>query len=48
MLNAMYVAPRQLIEAEASWPQQAKETISLIGKLYEIKNPIRSPKLPDD
>ncbi len=39
---------RQFIEAEASWPQQAKEAISLIGKLYEIEETIRSQKLTDD
>ncbi|MDP5138089.1 IS66 family transposase [Rheinheimera baltica] len=39
---------RQFIEAEASWPQQAKEAISLIGKLYEIEDAIRNQKLTDD
>ena len=39
---------RQFIEAEASWPEQAKEAISLIGKLYEIEETIHSQKLDDD
>ncbi|MFN3711931.1 MAG: IS66 family transposase, partial [Alishewanella aestuarii] len=39
---------RQFIEAEASWPQQAKEAISLIGKLYEIEETIQRQKLTDD
>ena len=39
---------RQFIEAEDSWSQQAKEAISLIGKLYEIEETIRTKKLTDD
>lgn len=39
---------RQFIAAENSWPQPAKEAISLIAKLYEIEETIRNQKLTDD
>lgn len=39
---------RQFIEAENSWPQPAKEAISLIAKLYEIEETIQRQKLTDD
>ena len=39
---------RQFIEAEASWPEPAKEAMSLIGKLYQIEEAIRNQKLTDD